>query len=541
MRIPSKLVRDMAVRVGARSPTFVTHEPTVFGIIIVDNSFDYVVIGAGSAGCVVASRLSEDTGVRVALLEAGSSSGPVSMSSANNLEAMQLLGSCVDWGFTTTPQIALDGAVLDCPRGKVLGGSSSINGLLHVRGHASSYDAWEAQGAKGWNYEGMLPYLKRSECTDGRDPNVRGTAGPMLIEEPPAANPLAQALYQAAVETGYPEIDDGNGSPTEGVSWLEYNVVNNKRQSAADAYLRPVMSRPNLTVVTAACVTRLIIDGSRCSGAQYYKGGNTSVVHAERGVILCAGVIGSPKILMLSGIGPAARLRDHGIAVLTDLPGVGENLQDHPIALVSHDTTQVLEATPSRLPSLISRSDEHADPDLFFTFVPAAIEPRWRDAAPGFSILFALVRPRSRGSVRLRSSDPLDAPLIDPAYLTESNDIDRMVVGLQMAREIAHASVLKPWRGTELLPGAEIQSDDDCRAILRRTTASYLHLAGTCRIGTDDRAVVDPQLRVRGIDNLRVVDASVMPSLVAAPPNAAILAIAERAADLINSDSLCHR
>lgn len=539
-RIPSKLVRDMAVRVTARPPTFITHEPNVFGILIMDNRFDYVVIGAGSAGCVVASRLSEHAGVRVALIEAGAGSGPAAMSSANNLDAIQLLGSSVDWGFTTTPQIALDGAILGCPRGKVLGGSSSINGMLHVRGHASSYDAWEAQGATGWNYETMLPHLKRSERTDGRAPNVRGTAGPMLIDEPPAASPLAHALYQAAVETGYPEIEDGNGSLAEGVSWLEQNIVNNKRQSAADAYLRPVMSRPNLTVVTAACVLRLVINGSQCRGAQYYKDGHTHVVHAERGIILCAGVIGSPKILMLSGIGPAALLRDHGIEVLADLPGVGENLHDHPITWVSYDTTQIVDATPSRLPALISRSGQHADPDLFFTFAPAAIEPRWRGAAPGFSILFALVRSRSRGSLRLRSSEPFDAPLIDPAYLTEPNDVSRMAVGLQMAHEIAHARALKPWRGTELLPGEKLRSDDDYRAFLRRTTASYLHLAGTCRIGTDDHAVVDPQLRVRGIDNLCVADASVMPSVVAAPPNAATLAIAERAAELINSGSLRH-
>jgi choline dehydrogenase len=500
-----------------------------------DNIVDYLVIGGGSAGCVVASRLVERTGMRVALLEAGPGAGPEVMYSGNPLDAMGLWGSSVDWAFTTTPQAGLDGAVLGCPRGKVLGGSSSINGLVHLRGHASSYDAWEKQGATGWNYQTMLPYLKRSERADGRDPEFRGLAGPMRLGELPAPNSLARAVYQAAVDAGHPESADPNGKAAEGVSWVEHNVVANKRQSAAAAYLGPVQSEPNLTVVTDAYVRHLVMDGSRCRGARYSKDGQSQDIYAEREVIVCAGAIGSPKLLMLSGIGPAAQLHSHGVPVVADLPGVGENLHDHPIAWVSYSAMQTPEETPFRRPLLLTRSDEHAEPDVLMLFAEAAIEPRWQGASPGFSVAFSVVRPMSRGTVRLGGPDPGDSPLIDPAFLREPTDIDRMVVALRLAREIAHGAALTPWRGTELRPGAEVRSDEDCRAFLRRATDTFFHLVGTCRIGTDDLAVVDPELRVRGVDGLRVVDASVMPSVVSAPTNAAVLGIAERAAELIVS------
>lgn len=498
-----------------------------------DNKVDYLVVGGGSAGCVMASRLLERTGLRVALLEAGPDTGPEAMYSGIPLDAMSLWRSPVDWALSTTPQPGLDGAVIGCPRGKVLGGSSSINGLVHLRGHASSYDAWETQGATGWNYRTMLPYLKRSEHADGRDPEVRGMAGPMRVGELPAANSLARAAYQAVLEAGYPETPDANGTEAEGVSWLEQNVVGDKRQSAADAYLGPVRSHPNLTVVTEAHVRQLILDGPRCLGARYSKDGQLQDIYAEREVVLCAGAIGSPNTLMRSGIGPAAQLCEHDVPVVIDLPGVGENLQDHPIAWVSYGAKRSVEESPFRRLQLLTRSHKHEDPDVLMLFAEAAIEPRWRGASPGFSVTFSVVRPMSRGSVRLGGPDAGDPPLIDPGYLTVRSDIDRMVVALRLAREIAHGAALSPWRGTELVPGAHVQSDEDCRAFLRRSTDSFFHLVGTCRIGTDDLAVVDPELRVRGVDGLRVVDASVMPSVVSAPTNAAVLGIAERAVDLI--------
>jgi choline dehydrogenase len=498
-----------------------------------DNRVDYLVIGAGTAGCVVASRLVERTGLRVALLEAGPDTGPEAMYSGIPLDAMSLWRSPVDWALSTTPQAGLDGAVIGCPRGKVLGGSSSINGLVHLRGHASSYDAWEKQGATGWNYRTMLPYLKRSEHADGSDPEVRGMAGPMRVGELPAPNSLTRAVYQAVLEAGYPETSDANGTEAEGVSWLEQNVVGDKRQSAADAYLGPVCSNPNLTVVTQAHVRQLVMDGSRCLGARYSKDGQSHDIYADREVILGAGAIGSPNVLMLSGIGPAAQLREHGVPVVVDLPGVGENLQDHPIAWVSYGAKRSAEETPFRRLQLLTRSRPDDDPDVLMLFAEAAIDPHWLGASPGFSLTFSVVRPASRGSVRLGGPDAGDSPLIDPAFLTERTDIDRMVIALRLAREIAHGAALTPWRGAELLPGEQVQSDEDCRAFLRRSTESFFHPVGTCRIGTDDLAVVDPELRVHGVDGLRVVDASVMPSPVSAPTNAAVLGIAERAAELI--------
>jgi choline dehydrogenase len=494
---------------------------------------DYLVIGGGSAGCVVASRLVERTGARVALLEAGAGTGPDVMYSGSPLDAIGLWGSPVDWAFTTTPQAGLNGAVIGCPRGRVLGGSSSINGLVHLRGHASSYDAWQKQGAIGWNYQAMLPYLKRSERAEGRNPEFRGMAGPMRVGELPPVNSLARAVYQAAIEAGYPESLDPNGAHAEGISWIEQNVVNDKRQSAADAYLTPKLADRNLTVVTDAHVRQLIMDGSRCRGARYAKSGQSHDIYAEREVILCAGAIGSPVVLMLSGIGPAAELRKHAVPVVVDLPGVGENLQDHPMAWVSYGAMCSFEETPFRRPHVLTRSDEQADPDLLVMFADAAIDPHWRGASPGLSVAFSVVRPASRGSVRLGGPDPSDPLLIDPAYLTERSDVDRMVLALRLAREIADSAALDPWRGTELLPGVQVHSDEDCRAFLRRNTDSFFHPVGTCRIGTDDLAVVDSELRVRGVDGLRVVDASVMPSPVSAPTNAAVLGIAERAAELI--------
>lgn len=495
---------------------------------------EYVVIGGGTAGCVLAARLSEDPDTHVLLLEAGPNEGPEHMSDPNS--AFGLWGSAVDWSYWTAPQPGTGGAVHRWPLGKVLGGSSAINMMLHLRGHHASYDAWEKLGAEGWNYCSLLPHLRNSETAEGRDPLVRGSDGPMVIPRPDPLGPLQQAWHEAVLEAGHATSDDGNGSVAEGISSTEMNVVDDRRQSAADAYLRPALGRSNLTVVTDAQVRRLLVDGKRCVGVEYTKGGRMGIVHAEREVLLCAGTVGSPHLLMLSGIGNGGDLRDVGIEVRAHLPGVGQNLHDHVMNWVNYAPARPMhEGGPyNNRPHLLCRSSRDADPDLQLILAPMMLGPRWSSVDPeGFAIVFALLNPFSRGSLQLNTADVRTAPVIDPAYLTDERDMDRMMAGLQEARRIGAAPALSAWRGAELTPGPDIEDAEDLRHYIRSTAGTYFHPVGTCRIGVDDLAVVDPELRVHGVEGLRIADASVMPAVVSANTNATVLAIAERAASLL--------
>ncbi|HEY0695500.1 MAG TPA: GMC family oxidoreductase N-terminal domain-containing protein [Kribbella sp.] len=500
--------------------------------------YDYIVVGGGTAGCVLAARLSEEPDARVLLLEAGAADGPPAMRVPSAWPTLG--GTVVDWGFTTVPQIALGGAVLPYPRGRVLGGSSAINAMAHIRAYRSTYDQWAADGADGWSYADLLPYFRRSETVDGRDPDFRGTDGPMRIEAISVRHPAAVDCLAAFRECGHPVTEDLNGAEQEGACWYDRNIVDGGRQSAADAYLRPVLGRPNLTVRTDALVLRLTFAGDRCTGVEYVHPGDAGEVHkVEAGVetILSAGAIGSPHLLQLSGIGPSDALRIHGITVVADLPAVGANLADHPIGGVVYSAPGALPAGQNNHFDLLAalRSDPGLlAPDLHILFcdVPL-VPPGFTGPEHGFTIEYTLLRPHSRGSVRLASSDPATAPLIDPAFLVDERDLAAMLSGLDLAREIGGARALAKWRKEELLPGSSVDTEASKRDFVLRTTGTYFHGVGTCRMGAGPDTVTGPELRVHGIDGLRVVDASIMPSIPASNTNATVLAIAERAADVI--------
>jgi choline dehydrogenase len=502
-----------------------------------ESTHDYIVVGGGTAGCVLASRLSENENVRVLLLEAGS---------GEPLDAMAvpgawptLLGSSADWADTSVVQVAT-GTVIPLPRGRALGGSSSINGLNFLRGHRSGYDAWPRLGAAGWGFEDLLPFFRRSETAPGRDPSVRGVDGPLTVAPTPMHNPLQAACLDAAIEAGYPLVGDISSGVETGFGWSDTNIVDGARQSAADAYLQPVAKRPNLEVVTDAQVGRLRISGNRCTGVEYHKAGTTHVVNCTEEVVLAAGAIGSAQLLMLSGIGPEAHLRQNGVSVTLDLPGVGTGLQEHPMSTVTYSAGQKipsLNQNPTAEVLGLVRTDPALEaPDIQILFVSRpyrALSVLGPDT--GYTIAFSAMHPRSRGSVRLASTDPRVPPLVDPNYFGDSADFTTMAAGLKVARKIGRTAALAPWRGEESLPGPDIDNDDDAavRAYLRQSLLAYFHYSSTCRIGTDAMAVVDTDLHVRGISGLRVADASVMPSIVSANTNATVYAIAERAAALI--------
>jgi choline dehydrogenase len=499
------------------------------------NRFDYVVVGAGSAGCVMAARLSENPRNRVLLLEAGPADGPANMAVPSAWPS--LIGSEVDWGYATVPQLAAGGVARQYPQGKVLGGSSSINAMAFLRGHRTNYDEWAASGAAGWGYEDLLPFFKKSETAEGRDAAYRGTRGPMRVAPARRGNPLSYAFLDAAVGVGYERSDDLNGQHQEGICWWDLNIVDGTRQSAADGYLRPVLDRANLTMLTMAMVHRLIVADGRCAGVEYSVGGEVRQVYPQRETILGAGSIGSAQLLLLSGIGPAEHLSAVGVDVVVDLPGVGANLHDHGLAGVVYSAGRPVPAAQNNHGEIVAavRTDcdlDAPDAQLFLIDVPYH-PPSMPGPANGYTIAFTALHPRSRGSVRLTSADPAAAPLIDPNYFGDDRDMVAMLTALGIARKIGSSPGFDDWRDEEALPGPEAHDETGLRDYLRKDTDPYHHPVGTCRIGTDQAAVVDPQLRVHGIDGLRVADASVMPAIPGANPNATVLAIAERAATLI--------
>jgi choline dehydrogenase len=496
---------------------------------------DYVIVGAGSAGCALAGRLSEDRSAHVTVLEAG---GPDTAEGIAIPQAWPTLwGTEVDWAYETTPQAGSAGQVHQWPRGKVLGGSSSLNGMVYIRGNPQDFDVWAYEGAAGWDYQSLLPAMKRMEDVPEGDPRFRGVGGP--IEPRPAANPnpISVAFVEAAREKGYPVTDDFNGERFEGAGFHDLLIKDGKRASAAVTCLHPASNRPNLEIVTHAHVARVLLAGDRCVGIEYARDGETHELNVEREVILSAGAIDSPAILLRSGIGPAAELAELGIDGAVDLPGVGRNLHDHLLMGVIWEAKQPVPPPEYNLAeaSMFLRSDPSTFvPDLHFMFIHVPFHlPTYTVPEGSWTIAVGLVRPASRGTVRLRSARLEDKPLIDPRYLTQPADVEAMVRGTKLARELATAAAFDPWRGPEVLPGAAVQQDAEIEDFVRHAAGTYYHPVGTCRMGLGPDAVVDPDLRVRGVHGLRVADASVMPSIVSANTNTTAMLVGERAADLV--------
>ncbi|WP_232806860.1 GMC family oxidoreductase [Geodermatophilus chilensis] len=518
--------------------------------------YDVVVVGAGSAGCALAGRLSEDPSLRVLLLEAGGSDDVLEVQVPAAL--YKTWRTRRDWNYTTEPQPGLGGRRLFWPRGKLVGGSSSINAMIYVRGAAADYDEWaELTGDPSWSYEHVLPLFRRMEDNARGADRFHGVGGPLRVEDPRSPHAWSRAAVASAVAAGHPRNDDFNGATPEGAGLYQLTQRRGRRWSAADAYLHPAAGRPNLTVRTGALTTRVLISGGRATGVEYRSGGQLHTAHAAAEVVLAGGAVNSPQLLMLSGIGPGAHLREVGVDVVHDLPGVGGGLQDHPLVPVVWHTRSGRSLFRAESPSgyarwfgarrgpltsnlaeaglfTRSRPDLH-EPDLQYHFLPVKF---WRQAevdpdVDAFTAAAVLVRVHSRGSVRLRSADPTWAPAIDAGYLADERDLDALVCGVEKAREIASAGPLAAVLAEEWSPGGTVHTRDGLRQAVRDTLESLYHPVSSCRMGTDDDAVVDPQLRVHGVDGLRVVDASVMPTLVRGNTNAPTIMIAERAADLI--------
>ncbi|CAB4916805.1 unannotated protein [freshwater metagenome] len=520
-------------------------------------SADYVIVGAGSAGCVLAARLSEDPAVRVVLLEAGTSKGRHPLITVPAAFARQF-HTKLDWDLHTDPEPGCDERRLYSPRGKGLGGSSAMNAMLYVRGRALDYDLWEAQGAEGWGWDGVREYFLRSEDNARGASADHAVGGPLRVEDERSPRPVTAQFLQSAQAAGIPRIADYNGPEQDGAALAQVTQRAGRRWSAADAYLRPAMKRPNLEVVRGAQVLGIELDGTRATGVRYADArGREHVARAGAEVILSAGAYGSPQLLLLSGIGPADALRAAGVTPRIDLPGVGENLQDHPAHVCVWDLpgggsladaerpAAVFEYLARRTGPLSSSVAEafafvRSRPglpaaDIQFHFAPAYFVDHGASSYNGHAMTIGpvLIAPRSRGRLWIDSPDPARPPRFVTNALTEPEDLAAMAAGVKVAREIARSGPFAQTAGRELFPGPDVQDDADIEADVRRRVELLYHPVGTCRIGRDELAVVDPELRVRGVDGLRVADASVMPLIPGGNTNAPAIMIGEKAADLV--------
>ena len=533
------------------------------------SAFDYVIVGAGSAGCTLANRLSADGRTRVLLLEAGGWDRHPLLKLPLGWGRV-LLNRMYDWGYDTEPEPEMNGRSIEVARGKVIGGSSSSNAMAYVRGNRADFDRWAARGLPGCSYAGVLPYFRRQESWEGGASRFRGGDGPLATRKARYQDPLVDAYLAGAAEMGYAHNDDYNGAQQDGFGRMQMTVRRGHRESAATAYLHPVRGRTNLTIQTGSLVSRVLFDGTRACSVEYTCNGERRTATAEREVILCGGAINSPQLLMLSGIGDPDELAQHGIAVKAPLPGVGKNLQDHVAALLIYgrrDESPLLRhmradrllwtlgqgllagkgfATelPGGITGFVKSSPDEAIPDIQLLFIAGSLaaKPYLPPFSSGFADSFAcrvvLLRPQSRGAISLASADPGAHPRIRQGLLAAERDWQKLSAGIRIFRDLARLRRLAPHVSREIGPGEGVTSDGDLKAYVRKTAVTAHHPCGTCRMGVDDQAVGDGELRVRGVEGLRVVDASVFPDLVGGNINAPVIMIAEKAAELILARSV---
>ncbi|QWD61117.1 GMC family oxidoreductase [Polynucleobacter sp. MWH-UH35A] len=526
--------------------------------------FDYIIVGGGSAGSVMAGRLSEDANCSVALLEAGGNGDSWVVKTPAAAVAM-LPTHLNNYAYETVPQKGLNGRRGYQPRGKCLGGSSAINAMIYTRGHRSDYDHWASLGNVGWSYDELLPYFKKSENNTTFKNLFHGNDGPLAVSNLQSNNPFQQIYINAAKETGFPINEDFNGAEQEGLGIYQVTHKNGERWSAARGYLHPHMGkRPNLHVKTGVQVERILFEGKKAIGIAYTQDGKRHTLHANKEVILCAGAFHSPQLLMVSGVGPKDQLRQFEIPLIHDLPGVGQNLQDHPDFIFGYSANsldligislagsvklvgEILKYARIRHGMIATnfaeaggflKTDPSLDaPDVQLHFVVSLVEDHARKLhmAHGYSCHVCVLRPKSRGQVTLASANMNDAPLIDPAFLIEEEDLETLVKGYKLTKKLMDAPAFTKIRKEDIFT-PNVKTDDDIREIIRERADTVYHPVGTCKMGNDDMAVVDSNLRVHGIEGLRVVDASIMPTLVGGNTNAPVIAIAEKAADLIRED-----